>query len=82
MPGDIVCADEAAKALSGPLHANSPLFVFELDVQFKHYSEPMAVKHHSKPVSAAAVGASQLPEAGQEGSKEKKVLAWIGRCEK
>ena len=33
VPGDIVCAYEAAKALSGPLSANFP-FVFELDAQF------------------------------------------------
>ena len=64
LPKDIPRAYDIAKEQSGPLP-----FVFELDVQFdvRIHSEPTG-----PPVTAASVGASQLPEAGQEGANVQK----------
>ena len=68
MPRDIVSAYDEAKKSSGPLAANEP-FVFELDVQFdvRILSEPTGLR-----VPAASIGASQLPQAGQEGATVQK----------
>ena len=64
LPKDIPRAYDIAKEQSGPLP-----FVFELDVQFdvRIHSEPTG-----PPVTAASVGASQLPKAGQEGATVQK----------
>lgn len=64
MPADVVNAYEVTKGLFWCLPANVP-FVFELDVQFKHSGSEL----NCPPApSAPAVGASQHPAAGQEGS--------------
>ena len=58
MPADIV------KAYTDKFGPDDRSFAFKLDVHFEHSgSEPTG-----PPVSAAVVGASQHPEAGQEGS--------------